>query len=121
MGIRLYPIVKKNVTESEIVGLCGSVAADLDILEQKYAAGEISTDEFYDELYKKGNEDILTLRNFQTYGWGKFRAIAEQKEEDGYVSPCGSLTEEDKVKAVLELNGICYSSIADKIEGVCWC
>ena len=139
MGVRLYPLAKKGVSQVEVFN---AVAPALDMptltperfevyetLNARYEANEVSCDEYYETLYNGLNDDINAYQSFILNGFGKFRSIPCQLDEDGYLSYCGDITDlklvndlamanmGDKWEITLGLSALVKS---DLIDGVYW-
>jgi hypothetical protein len=140
MGVRLYPIAKKGVSDVEVYN---AVAPAFDMptltlerfevyksLNARYEANELTGDEYYETLYNGSNDDINSYSSFVLFGLGKFNGIPSQLDEDGYLSYCGDITDLKLVNELAMANvghklGVTMGLISlvdsNLIDGVYWC
>lgn len=118
MGTRIYPIAKEGVKINKFVGASDEMMIAFEAFHGKYQRGEIDAETYYEGIY--ASPTLLELNSFELYGWGKFRALPCMLEEDGYVTPCGTITDPIKVHDLLTINDVNYCEIAHLIDGVCW-
>lgn len=88
MGVRLYPIVKANVSKVDAFNkvapyygneqLTPERVAVYEALTAKYDSNEIDADEYFETLYNGSNDDIKAFSSFVLNGFGKFKSVYEQ-------------------------------------------
>jgi len=130
MGVRLYPIAKEGITDAEFWGFSKEEEAQLAELKAKRKSGELSMDDYFGLLYSDEYERLCELSNRELNGWGKFEAIDEQLDAEGYISCSGSIKDLAKVREIALANVHYKRELAKDLmslmergvlEGVCWC
>lgn len=103
MSTRLYPKTKDGNILEILAFVPHGTYQNLMKAKELYK----STDEFLESLYEKGNESMLHLENFMTFGWGRVSFPNNYQFNSDSDCCCGSETDIKKVLDILDLNGIC--------------
>ena len=132
MGVRLYPILKENVTLDQFLNVPEGTEERVKAHEQNYPKD--STDFVaYEEWYAEMDEDMSKLYNFKLFGWGKFYPCSWQMDGQ-YLMNSGAERDSNKWKDVFLINGGRFDialeervniinglpNFTDMLDGVAW-
>lgn len=147
MGTRLYPLLREDVASDvakleKLAGCKDGTYARLKATTARHDAdkatwGKMHPADVQEREYDQWKEindddDMGSLDNFLTFGWGKFMVPDSLKPQmydgDGYLTPGGRMEGEDAL-TLLEYNGIGdrkphavhYWTLDDIGGGVHWC